>query len=308
MTKEFRIGLIALIAGALLYYGFNYLKGTNVFTKTNRFYVSYDHINGLASGSAVYIQGVQVGRVNQLTFNQKEQTILVTLDIQSGIELGDSTIAELASAGFLGGELIILKEKRDKKALTPGDTLIAKFDERLSKLLESAEPIPENIQSLLLKISAAMEGMDGFGKKISSAIQNMDTVLVLTKNILLENDSKVNSSLSKIDTLITNLNKVITPMGVTISNFESFSDSLKNAAFKATIASTNDLLQNLNSTIDSLKNNQGTLGRLMSDDSLYNNLNKTMVDLDKLLIHFNNYPKDFMGPLGRKNKKLKGID
>ncbi|MCP4460575.1 MAG: MCE family protein [Cytophagales bacterium] len=307
MSKEFRIGLIALVAGVLLYYGFNYLKGTDVLSKTNRFYVVYDHINGLAPGSTVNIQGVQVGRVSELAFNQKKQTIVVALDIQGDIELGDSTIAELASAGFLGGQLIILKERKDQKIMVPGDTLIAEFDERLAKLLESAEPIPENIQSLLLKISAAMEGMDGFGTKLSKTILDLDTVLLQTRSLLSENDSKISASFSKLDTLITNLNKVVTPMGVTISNFESLSDSLKNAEFKATITSTNDLLQNLSSTLDSLKSEQGTLGRLMSDDSLYNNLNTMLVDMDKLLIHFNNYPKDFMGPLGKKNKNLKGI-
>lgn len=308
MSKEFRIGLIALVAGALLYYGFNYLKGTDVFSKTNRFYVVYDHINGLAAGSAVNIKGVQVGRVSDLIFNQKKQTILVALDIQGGIELGDSTIAQLASAGFLGGELIILKEKTNKGILTPGDTLIAGFDERLSKLLESAEPIPENIQSLLLKISSAMEGMDDFGIKLSKAVLEMDTVLVRTKNLLGQNDSKIDSVFVRMDLISEQLVTDLKPLSAILQNMEALSDSLANSEFKATIASTNALLQNLNTTVDQLKDEQGTIGRLMSDDSLYNTLNKTLVDLDKLLIHFNNYPKDFMGPLGKKNKKLKGID
>lgn len=306
MSKEFRIGLIALVAGALMYYGFNYLKGTDVFSQTNRYFVKYAHINGLAPGSPVNIQGVQVGRVSSLTFNQKRQNIVVALDIQGDIELGDSTVAELASAGFLGGEIIILKEKIDSTLLIPGDTLIAVFDRGLSEILDKAEPFADNLTLTVTRINEILVGMEGFGDTLTMAISNMSRLTVKIIETLDRNDEKIDSTFSAINRLTDQLNKSIEPLRPMLENMEALSDSLKNSEFKATIASTNQLLQNLNSTLDSLKSEQGTLGRLMSDDSLYNSLNKTMVDLDKLLIHFNNYPKDFMGPLGRKNKKLKG--
>lgn len=307
MSKEFRVGLIALVAGVLLYYGFNYLKGTDVLSNTNRYYVVYEQINGLAPGSAINIKGVQVGRVSNIDFHQAEQEIIVEMDLQGDIKLGDSTVAELSSAGFLGGELIILHEKSIKGYFEPGDTLIANVDEGLSEILESAKPITDNLQITIRRINEILLGMEGFGESLKSVMGNLDTVLVEVKVIMSENDQKISGTFSKIDTLITNLNGAITPMGVAIRNLETVTDSLKNAELKATIDNTNALLIKLNSTLDSLTNNQGTLGKLMAEDSLYQNLNKAMIDLDKLLIHFNNYPRDFMKPLGRKHKKLEGL-
>lgn len=296
-----------LIAGVLLYYGFNYLKGTNVFSRTNRFYVKYDHIKGLAPGSAVKIKGVQVGRVNSLTFDQKNQTIIVALDIQNDIQLGNSSVAELASAGFLGGELIILKEEINSELLRPGDTLIPEFNKGLSEILDKAEPFADNLTLTITRVNEILLGMEGFSDTITSAISNMSKLAVTLTKTLDNNDEKVDSIFSAVNKLTSQLNKSIEPLGPILENMAAFTDSLKKSEFKAVISSTNDLLQNLNFAIDSLKSGQGTLGRLMVDDSLYNNLNQTLLDLDRLLIHFNNYPRDFMKPLGRKNKKLEGV-
>ena len=307
MSKEFRIGLIALVAGVLLYYGFNYLSGTNVFAKTNRYYVKYDHISGLAPGSAVNIKGVQVGRVNAIRFDQPNHEIIVTLDLEGDIILGDSTVAELSSAGFLGGEIIILQEKTNGGTFTPGDTLIAKVDKGLSEILESAQPITDNLQITIRRINEILLGMEGFGESLTSAVSNMDTVLVDVRGILEHNDNKIDYAFNKLDTIFLELSEAIKPLNETLKNMEAISDSLKNSEMKATIANSNKMLEKVNMTLDSLTNSKGTIGKLMSEDSLYQNLNKTLVDLDKLLIHFNEYPKDFMGPLGRKNKKLKGV-
>jgi phospholipid/cholesterol/gamma-HCH transport system substrate-binding protein len=149
--------------------------------------------------------------------------------------------------------------------------------------------------------------MEGFGETLKSAVGNMDTVLMDIRVVLEQNDNKVEQAISKIDTIITDLGKSLKPLEATMKNLEVFSDSLKDTEFKATVASTNQLLKNINYTLDSLKNENGTIGRLMTDDSLYNSLNKVLVDLDKLLIHFRNHPRDFMAPLGRKNKKLEGL-
>ncbi len=307
MSKEFRIGLIAIVAGVLLYYGFNYLKGTDIFAKTNRYFVEYDNTDGLTEGSVVKTKGVQIGRVSNVLFQPQKGNVLVELSIQENIELGDSTIAELTSDGLLGGKAIIIYRKTHKAALEPGSQLIAKVDKGLSEMLESAKPITDNIQVTIRRINEILLGMEGFGESLKSAVGNMDTVLMDIRFVLEQNDNKVEQAISKIDTIITDLGKSLKPLEATMKNLEVFSDSLKDTEFKATVASTNQLLKNINQTLDSLKNENGTIGRLMTDDSLYNTLNKTMLDLDKLIIHFNNYPKDFMGPLGRKHKKLEGL-
>ena len=308
MSKEFRIGLIALVAGVLLYYGFNYLKGTDVLSKTNRFYVVYDHINGLAPGSPINIKGVQVGRVNNLIFNQKEESIVVALDIQGDILLGDSTIAELSSAGFLGGELIVLNEKEINGKFQSGDTLIPEVDQGLIALLDKAEPLTDNIQITVRKINQVLTGMEGLGDTLKVSFSKMNLLISSVTQTLNDNKAQIDSSFASINGLTKKLTMNLEPLKPMLENMAALSDSLSNSDFKATITSTNNLLENLDTTLDSLKNEQGTIGKLMANDSLYNNLNQTMVDLDKLLIHFNNYPKDFMGPLGRKNKNLKGAN
>ncbi len=307
MSKELRIGLIALIAGALLYYGFNYLKGTDVFANTNRYFVEYGNTDGLVVGSAVKINGVQVGRVSNVLFQPETNDVLVEIDLQGNVQLGDSTIAELASDGLLGGKAIVLNRKTHKAILEPGAYLIPRVDKGLSEILEQAQPITDNIQITIRRINEILLGMEGFGESLTSAVRNMDTVLVDVRGILEQNDAKIARAFDQLDSLVQNVNGAIKPLNSTMKNMEALSDSLKNSELKATIATSNELLKNVNNTLDSLTNNQGTIGKLISNDSLYQNLNKALVDLDKLLIHFNQYPRDFMKPLGRKHKKLEGL-
>lgn len=307
MSKELRIGLIALISGALLYYGFNYLKGTDVFANTNRYFVEYPNTDGLAIGSAIKINGVQVGRVSSVVFQPDKNNVLVELDLQGNIELGDSTIAELASDGLLGGKAIILNRKTHQAILEPGDYLIPVVDKGLSEILEQAQPITDNIQITIRRINEILLGMEGFGESLTHAVQNMDTVLVDVRHILEQNDSKIDSAFSKIDGMVGKIDASLEPLGIALDNMAAVSDSLKNSELKATIATSNKLLKNVNMTLDSITNSSGTIGQLISNDSLYQNLNKALVDLDKLLIHFNQYPRDFMKPLGRKHSKLEGL-
>jgi phospholipid/cholesterol/gamma-HCH transport system substrate-binding protein len=307
VSKEFRIGLIALIAGGLLYYGFNYLKGTDIFADTNRYYVEYENTDGLTVGSIIKIKGVQVGRVSDVLFQPGKGNVLVELDLQGNIQVGDSTVAELTNDGFFGGKAIILYRKQSKEMLEPGSYLIPKVDKGIAEMIESAKPITDNIQVTIREINEILLGMEGFGQSLNSAVGNMDTLMRSFRYLMEKNDSKIDRSFNKIDTIIIDLSKAIKPLQATMKNLEIATDSLKNVDFNETIKTTNLLLANLNATLDSLQNANGTLGKLMAEDSLYNNLNKTLVDLDKLIIHFNNYPKDFMGPLGKKHKKLEGL-
>lgn len=305
MSKELRIGLVALIAGALLYYGFNYLKGTDVFANTNRYYVEYANTDGLVVGSSVKINGVQVGRVSSVSFQPEKNNVLVEVNLQANIELGDSTVADLANDGLLGGKAIVLKRKTVNGLLEAGDYLIPEVDK---SLFDQAQPTLDNIQVTITRVNSILEGMQGFGDDLKLTFKRLDTVLLGVNRVLTENDQKIDSAFTRMDDMIAGINESLVPLNATLENMQAVSDSLKNSELKATIATSNELLKNVNKTLDSLTNEKGTVGKLIANDSLYQNLNQVLVDLDKLLIHFNNYPRDFMKPLGRKHKKLEGLE
>lgn len=307
MSKEFRIGLIALVSGALLYYGFNYLKGTDVFANTNRYYVEYPNTDGLTVGSAVKIKGVQVGKVSSVYFQSEKNNVLVEIDLQGTIELGDSTVAELASDGLLGGKAIILNRKTHRGLKSPGDYLIPKVDKGLNELLEQAQPITDNIQVTIRELNEILLGLEGFGDSLNVALGNVNALMTEVTSFMKRNGQSFDSIANSSAALIVDLREDLEPVGDLMTNLTEFTDSLNNSELNETIASTNELLGKVSMTLDTLVNNQGTIGKLVSDDSLYQNLNKALVDLDKLLIHFNQYPRDFMKPLGRKHDKLEGL-
>ena len=109
ISKEFKIGLFSILTIALLYIGFNFLKGIDFFSRTNHYYAMYHNIDGLQVSNSVIINGLVVGRVSSVSFLQNnENQILVELDINGDIVLDDSTKAFLISEGFLGGKAIEL--------------------------------------------------------------------------------------------------------------------------------------------------------------------------------------------------------
>ncbi len=306
MSKEFRIGLIALVAGVLFYYGFNYLKGTDILTNQDRYYVSYENTDGLTLGSMVKMQGVPIGKVSDISYDQKIRTIEVEVSIQSDIVLGDSTVAELASDGLLGGKAIILNDYTTNGALEPGSTLIAKVDPGLSEFIAAGGQITDNLTVTIRRINEILLGMEGSGEEIKRTITDLSKLIRDTDKVVSGNEESLAITMRNVASMTTSLDKQMKKLNPIMNNMLAFSDSLSSSDIKATIASTNALLRNINNTLDSVKSEQGTLGKLMSDDSLYNSLNQTMVHLDSLIIHFNNHPKDFLGPLGRKNKRLDG--
>ncbi|HOO10252.1 MAG TPA: MlaD family protein, partial [Cyclobacteriaceae bacterium] len=125
MNKEVKVGLFVTIALALLYFGFNYLKGIDFLSSTNKFYAIYDNVDQLAVSNPVLVNGYAVGRVSNIRIVQgKENKVLVELEIDSDIIVGDSATAILNS-DFLGSKSILLNIGNKLKPLNPGDTILA---------------------------------------------------------------------------------------------------------------------------------------------------------------------------------------
>ncbi len=309
MSKEFRIGLIALVSGAILYFGFNYLKGVDFFSPVTKYYVIYENVDGLTKSNPVIINGLAVGKVSDIKLVQgKTNSIKVELQIDQDITLGDSTVAELRDTDILGGKSIDLKPKRISYDLVPGDTLIAFVDRGLAEYLDNVTPITNNLEITISRINAILLGLQGSGEKINQTISELNITLTQVNSIIENNRQEWSRTLTASRQLIENVNDKVTKLDPILTKSAGVLDSLNNLEINQTLTAVNSMLAQLTELLLEIDNGQGTLGQLANNDSLYNNLNQLLIDLDKLTIHFNQYPKDFLKPLGRKHNKLEGLD
>jgi phospholipid/cholesterol/gamma-HCH transport system substrate-binding protein len=305
MSKQFKVGLIALVSGVILYWGFNFLKGTDFFSPTNKYYVIYDNVDGLNKSNPVIINGLAVGRVSAIRLMQnKENSILVQLDIDEGIVLGESTKASLSNTDFLGSKGIILTIGDISKPIEAGDTLVAVRDKGIGELLESAEPVANNLNTTITRVNEILIGLKGSGEKINNTIGELETMIIGVNGMIAENQRSIAEIVASTAVLVNNVNDKVEQLNPLLQKSNGVLDSLNGLDLQATLANVDTVLFTLNETLQAFQENDGTLGKLMTEDSLYNNINKVLVDLDKLVIHFDQYPKDFMKPLGRKHSKL----
>jgi len=305
MSKEFKVGLIALVTGVLLYYGFNFLKGIDFFSPTHKYYAVYDNVDGLNKSNPVIINGLTVGRVSRIRLLQNQgNLILVELDIDETITLGDSTVASLMNTDFLGSKGIVLTVGPLNNPIQPGDTLTSYVDKGLNEILASAEPVASNLNTTITRVNEILIGLKGSGEKINATIEEVRKTTVSVNEIILENQAELAVIMTRTAILIQTLNSKLDKIDPILVKTGGVLDSLSNLEINQTLASIRGAVDNLNVTINEIKSEEGTLGKLISDDSLYNNINQTMTDLDKLILHMDQYPKHFFSPLGKSHKKV----
>ncbi len=288
-----------------LYYGFNFLKGIDFFSPTHKYYAVYDNVDGLNKSNPVIINGLTVGRVSRIRLLQNQgNLILVELDIDETITLGDSTVASLMNTDFLGSKGIVLTVGPLNNPIQPGDTLTSYVDKGLNEILASAEPVASNLNTTITRVNEILIGLKGSGEKINATIEEVRKTTVSVNEIISENQAELALIMTRTAILIQTLNNKLDKIDPILVKTGGVLDSLSNLEINQTLASIRGAVDNLNVTINEIKNEDGTLGKLISDDSLYNNINQTMTDLDKLILHMDQYPKHFFSPLGKSHKKV----
>ncbi|MCB0495745.1 MAG: MCE family protein [Cyclobacteriaceae bacterium] len=305
ISKEVKVGVFAVMALTVLYLGFNYLKGVDFFASTKTYYVMYDDVGGLTRSNPVNINGFTVGRVAKIKLLQnRKNKILVEMDIDSDIILGDTAMAKLNS-DLLGSVSIIIFPGDISNPIKPGDTLRAKVDPDLTELLkESAQPLSDNLQVTIRKLNVLLEDMNGSGEKLKAALESFTKLSDNVNARIYENRGNLKEIVTEFKLLSQNLNKTVKDLQPTLQNFQTVSDSLRNLELNATLHRVDTLLYHLTLVTQKFENDSGTFGKLMNDDELYVSLNKTIADLDSLLNHLNDNPKHFFAPLGKSKKKI----
>jgi len=305
MNKEIKVGIIGLVGLVLFYLGSNFLKGIDFFSPVKQYYAVYNNVDGLVVANPVIVNGYSVGRVSNIKILQSQNNkILVTMDIDEDLIIDKSSVATLSSNDFLGSKAIILSIHDVLNPLNEGDTIIAEVDRGLSELLEKATPITDNISITISRLNDLLSSLKGSGDMISNTLENLNDVLTNSNELIESNKSTITNTLNNLNDLSKDLSEKIEKIDPLLDGAQTIVNKLNSVDFENTFNQIDILITSINGVFDDIDSGKGTLSKLLADDSLYNNLNKTAFDLDKLLFHINENPKHFFAPLGKSRKKI----
>ena len=306
MNKEVKVGIIGVIGLVFFYLGSNFLKGIDFFSPINRYYALYENVDGLIVANPIIVNGFTVGRVSDIKILQNRgNKILVSMDIDEGLVIGSNSKATLSSNDFLGSKAIVLTIGDITNPIDEGDTINSEIAGGLSELLEKATPITDNLGVTISRLNDILSSLRGSGDMITNTLGNLNDVLSNTNNLIDNNEETLTNTLSNLNNLTEDLSQKLKDIDPIIEGANNMISNFNKVDFESTFNQIDILLTSVNGVFDNLESGDGgTLSLLLSDDSLYNNLNKTAFDLDKLLKHINENPKHFFAPLGKSRKKI----
>lgn len=304
LSKEVKVGAFMISAIVLLYFGFNFLKGIDFFSSDYKYYAIYKNIDKLTESNQIFLNGYAVGRVSDIVIEQEKDRVVVELSIDSDIVVNQNSVAVL-NGELLGGRFIQLIVGKTGKALEPKDTMRTGVAKGISDVInENAEPVAASLQSTMAKMNTVLDTLSHTAILLNQIFTNLQTTPAMINNTIANLNGKVGQMSGTFNEVGQNLNTTLGKLEPTLENFRTLSDSLKRLQLNGTINKAQQSLTKLNQTLSALNNGENTASKLMTEDSLYNNLNALLGNLDSLATHFNENPRHFMAPLGKSRRKI----
>ena len=309
LSKEFKSGFIFLLAIVFLVYGLKYLKGLNVFQSNKPYYAIYDDIDGLQVGSSIRLNGFNVGMVNNIVLSNNNK-LLVTLNINSVDSIPKNSICKIVNQDLMGTKGVSLVLGKSDLYAKPGDTLQSGVENSLQDevnaqilpLKNKAEELIGSVDSLLTVVAAVLN--KNTRKNLSNSIKSLDETfsilsqtMIKVDSMVYHNDKRVSKIIINLESITTNLNDSNSGIKPILYNLSLLSDSLSNSNIGSLVENINNISNNINS-------GSGSLTKLMKDDKLYNNLEKSTSELAELIEDIKNNPKRYVNfsILGGTNK------
>jgi phospholipid/cholesterol/gamma-HCH transport system substrate-binding protein len=307
-SNELKVGFLALLAFLILYFGFNFLKGNDVFSSARIYYVEYDNVDGLMVSNQVMVNGIEVGKVKKVEIQQaKVNKVLVTLRFSQDIVIPDKTVAVLSDGALLGGKIIRLR--LEGKGNLPEDSFLKGETEVgvTSLLKERAIPVIANADSLLVSFRQISTKFDNTGTYLNTLLktsnETVSNINGSVNGIVADNRANVAQISANMKILSADLMETEKQLRPLLTKFNTVADSLQALRIGKTLREVDLAVVSLKKIVQGLERGEGTAGKLIKNDSLYLGLNKTLVDLDKLLLDFRLQPKRYIGisVFGKKN-------
>ncbi len=312
-SKEARIGLLVAVSFLILFAGFYFLKGANLFSGENEYYAYFDDVQGLQPSANVQVKGLNVGRVADIELG-KEGRVKVTLAISNDVKVLSGTNVQLASADLLGTKVININIGPGPAVLEDEAVLPATVQDGLvDKLSTQITPLIQDLRHVVGTLDTVMAGINNMlgpetREHLSSSIASLDVTMqnfsALSNKLKNESD-ELAGIIRNANSITGNLAKNNEQITGIINNTQKISDNLAQAPISETVTALNETLRQLQGIVAKINNNEGSLGLLVNDKQMYNNLAKTTQTLDELLADLKAHPYRYINLtiFGRKRDK-----
>jgi phospholipid/cholesterol/gamma-HCH transport system substrate-binding protein len=296
IKREFKVGILVVVGLAFFYWGFNFLKGRNYLSNNRIFYAVYNQVNGLVDANWVMINGVKVGEVRDISFIDTKGRVLVQFSIDSKIKIPRNSISRIYNSDVLGSKAIEIVLGDSSVLAKSGDTLRSQIQPSITEEVSyQMLPLKRKAESLMASLDSALaviqyvfnestrENLKHSFESIKNTISNLEHTTYNIDTLMSTQRNRLSQIFYNIESITTNFKNNNAKLTNVISNFSSISDSLAKAKIVKTINKADNILKDFSDITSKINKGEGSLGLLINNDSLYNELNKSSKELNLLI-------------------------
>jgi phospholipid/cholesterol/gamma-HCH transport system substrate-binding protein len=302
LSKEVKIGFIVVLAVFLFIYGLNFLKGKNIFRSRIRYYALFENVGGLTESNPVYYHGFVIGKVNKIAIseNQPDKILVDFVLSENDVKIPKNSIAKIFSDGLLGTKAIEIVFGDSKEYAETGDTLAPQLENSLTdELAIQLQPVKTKAEALIVSIDSLVKSVNNIftpntNKGLTHSLENIEQITNNANGMVVELRSRLGAITGNLESISKNLKDNNQTISAVLSNFKNITDTLVKADLAKTINNAYLTLKEASEIMAKINSGKGTLGLLVNNDSLYNNLEVTSRDLDKLIVDLKEHPKRYV--------------
>ncbi len=300
LKREVTTGIFAVAMILLLYWGINFIKGTDLIRGTNTYYALYDQVDGLQRSSPIVVKGFKVGVINKIAYDpEKSDKVVLELSVKSKFRIPANSRAVVFSDGLLSGKAIKIEMGDSPVALHDGDTLRSDWD---TGILDNAgsdiEALKQRLGELTSKLGQALDNLNGIMEENSDNLAltfgSLARMSASLEDVVSTEANDLKGIVSNLNSLSGSLSKAGPKFDRMMVNMESFSSYLASERIRNTVDSLSVGVSHLNAMLDRVNSGQGTVGKLMNDEALYDSLTEASGNLARLLEDLRANPKRYV--------------
>lgn len=294
LSREVKTGILAIGAILLFIFGYSYLKGTNLLEKKRTFFVKYDNVEGLAKSAPVTINGLNVGKVQSINFANREGGLIVEFALDEDFDFSKNSLVRIYSSGLIGGKSLGVFPVYDRGNIAKsGDTLKGEIEDgMLSAVTKALGPLEKKVNNTLATVDTLLLAFtdvvdEPTRRDLKSAIKNLNATLNSLNGVATKVNGVLAGNSDKLDRTFTNLD-------ITAKNFATLSDSLSQLETGKLVTDLQNVVSRFDAIVAGIDNGEGSVGKLLKDDQLYENLEGASRQLEELMQDLKLNPKRYV--------------